>query len=1287
MSIRSCRASYWGVALLLGCLASLGVAHNGAVALVYPIDDITIDGNLEDWPDGMERYPISLVEYGDPIKDTDDFEGWFRMGYSETQNAVYVAIEVRDESHVVDVNVPSMWDQTDGCNVYIDVLHAEEESVADQFITYGYHLTQHASKPTVQWHWKRQDGLYCYEWRINVSAVGGNSSHLKALMSIGWDVAICDRDRDGSFSWVSWGRETFTFFTSEDGLPSDDIRSLAVDRYEQLWLGTSGGLCVYDGKTFTQYTVEDGLIDNRVQAVLEDTEGRIWMGTPLGVCVFDGRTISHFTREDGLSSNNVVCLLEDTSDRIWLGTTFTGICVYDGGTFTNLNTEDGLASNRIVSLLEDSSGHIWVSTRDGGLCQFDGTEFSSLGDEDDLLDRHVTALVEDNNSQIWTYHTERGLGYYNKHNLTQSAIQERFSSTTLLTGYEDREGNLWWGSTNGLIQYETAFSQLTGRDGDPFAESTYALLKDHLGRVWIGSDLGVTIYDKTGGGYLTEVPGLKDNRVRGLLEDSSNRCWVATAGSGVSVYNGQNDVRYDRTNGLLVNSVQCLLEDSGGRVWIGTNRGISIYDGKQFSQLTVEDGLADDAIRALLEDRNGRVWIATEYGLNIYDKGTMTRFTMENGLVSNNVTRLLEDSHDRIWIGTRDAGIGVYHDNTVTQFTRADGLVANHIQALFEDRFGHIWIGTATGGISRFDGKCFQSLTYDDGLPSNDVRCLTEDQQGAILIGTSNGVVRYHIHHTHPPVRLLDVVTDHRHGSVEQIRLPSTQSLLAFEYKGLSFKTHPSGMVYRYRLQGYDTEWQTTHSKRVEYHDVPRGRYTFELQAIDRDLSYSETIRVTVIVHRPYTLILFWSSLVTVAAMAVWQIRLIRLRSTRLRAARHELELRVAERTSELSEVNAMLTGEMTERKKVEKSLVESEQRFRKFFENEPEYCYMISLQGIILEANSAALSCLGYKKEELAGKPLRVIYAPECHAKVDRLFAAWSQKGDIRDEEMTIVTREGTRRTILLRASRILDERGETLYSVSVQRDITEQRRLERQEREYQRQIAHISRLTVAGELASGIAHELNQPLGAIATFSEGCRRLIDSGSTDSAEIHDALTQISDQAQRGGEIIRRMRRFVSKHELEFVMADLNAAVEEALRLIQITEADHGIDLLLDLAEKPLMARVDKIQIQQVVVNLVQNGIDSMHQLDSSERCLVVKTAMVGHSQVQFAVVDRGKGLPDNDTEKIYEAFFTTKTDGLGIGLSISQSIIEAHGGCIWGINNVDQGMTFGFNLPLIGAE
>ena len=214
-------------------------------------------------------------------------------------------------------------------------------------------------------------------------------------------------------------------------------------------------------------------------------------------------------------------------------------------------------------------------------------------------------------------------------------------------------------------------------------------------------------------------------------------------------------------------------------------------------------------------------------------------------------------------------------------------------------------------------------------------------------------------------------------------------------------------------------------------------------------------------------------------------------------------------------------------------------------------------------------------------------------------------------------------------------------------------------------------------------MAHELNQPLTAITTYAHACQRMIDSGNADMAKVREATGEIAAQAMRGGEIIRRMRGFVRKQSPQRVSVDFNEIVREAIGLVQIQAKSSGVALELEFSEKALMVLADKVRIQQVLVNLFQNGFDSMGDVATCDRVLSVRTSSTSDGMVEIAIEDKGAGLSSADSEKIFESFFTTKSDGLGIGLSISRSIVEEHNGHIWAEPNVDKGTTFRVALPL----
>jgi len=209
-------------------------------------------------------------------------------------------------------------------------------------------------------------------------------------------------------------------------------------------------------------------------------------------------------------------------------------------------------------------------------------------------------------------------------------------------------------------------------------------------------------------------------------------------------------------------------------------------------------------------------------------------------------------SDGQLWYGTL-SGVIRYDGQNVTTFTTQDGLAHNVVQVIFEDRDGNIWFGTEGGGVSVFDGKVFQTLTRDDGLAGNSVWSILQDDDGDIWFATLGGVTRYRPPKPSPPQVLIDaVVAEERYEDVDEVTVHSNVRLVAFEFHARSFKTRPEALVYRYRLKGYEENWQNTNALRVEYQALPEGNYTFELKAVDRDLVYSEPVRMTIEIVPPH---------------------------------------------------------------------------------------------------------------------------------------------------------------------------------------------------------------------------------------------------------------------------------------------------------------------------------------------------------------------------------------------------------------------------------------------------
>ena len=239
-----------------------------------------------------------------------------------------------------------------------------------------------------------------------------------------------------------------------------------------------------------------------------------------------------------------------------------------------------------------------------------------------------------------------------------------------------------------------------------------------------------------------------------------------------------------------------------------------------------------------------------------------------------------------------------------------------------------------------------------------------------------------------------------------------------------------------------------------------------------------------------------------------------------------------------------------------------------------------------------------------------------------------------------------------------------------------------EREELQRRQELAHMTRVATMGELTASLAHEINQPLTAILTNAQAAQSLLEAGDTNLEEIQEILADIAADDERAGEVIRRMRTLLRKGVSELAILDVNDLVTEVVGLVRGEMILHNVALTLDLSPDLPRVHGDRVQLQQVILNLVVNAIDAMKDVSGGMRRMTVRTGMGKHRVVQVSIVDSGGGIPEEARERIFEPFVTTKLHGLGLGLSICRSIIQSHGGRIECTNNADRGATFSFTLP-----
>ena len=346
-----------------------------------------------------------------------------------------------------------------------------------------------------------------------------------------------------------------------------------------------------------------------------------------------------------------------------------------------------------------------------------------------------------------------------------------------------------------------------------------------------------------------------------------------------------------------------------------------------------------------------------------------------------------------------------------------------------------------------------------------------------------------------------------------------------------------------------------------------------------------------------------------------------------------------------------------------------------------PEGMIVIDEIGTIRSFSAAAERLFGWTSAEAIGRNVRMLMPDPYRAGHDGYLGRYLETGERRiigiGRVAVGVRKDGSTFPIELAVGEM--RTGRKRFFTGFIRDLTEPQAAERRLQDMQSELIHVSRLTSMGEMASALAHELNQPLSAIASYMKGSVRLLDSGAPDLQRVRTALTAAGEQALRAGEIIRRLRAFVGKGEAAMRIEALPKLVEEAGALAMMGARDSGVRLEFRLSPEAGLVLADKVQVQQVVLNLMRNAVEAM--ADSQVRELCVESRPLGEDQVEVLISDTGPGLAPEVLDRLFQPFVTTKAEGMGVGLSICRTIIEAHGGELSARNRPEGGAVFRFTL------
>jgi PAS domain S-box-containing protein len=830
--------------------------------------------------------------------------------------------------------------------------------------------------------------------------------------------------------------------------------------------------------------------------------------------------------------------------------------------------------------------------------------------------------------------------------------------------------------------------------------------------LWPGRDSGLWIATRGKGlfrlhdGGVTNVPLAGANKVvlaQSVLTDRKGFLWLGTS---VDLWVAEKEnFRRTHSDELSGADIRALFEDSRGRIWIGGARSASVLDGENLRVFTAAAGLPADGAYCFAEDSQGVIWLSTRNGVFRLENDRFVEL-LDNGRPLRNVTCFKADADGTLWMGSLDNGLSAWRDG---RLTRIAGLPIRVVLGIIEDGAGFFWL-TSNRGVVRVPAKDLRSAAegngsrldcqlfdLSDGLPS--VECAggqqptcAMDATGRLWFATLKGVATidpaaFRLNTNPPPVTVEQVVyhtpgrgkvaggegqvASGRSPSSEvevrlaapftgPLRLPAGSRQIEIHYTAMSFSA-PDKVRFQVKVDGLDADWRDAGDRRVASYDLPPGDYVFRVRAANNDGVWNETG-----VSLPFKVLPFfwqtWWFLIVVGlvllgsgAAAAWLAARARLR----RAAERE---RAAQAYKQAEEARNNLAA---------------------IVESSDDAILSKTLEGTITSWNAGAEKMYGYSATEMVGQHVSNLAPDDMKEEVPEILEQIRQGVSVDHLETVRVTKDGRRIEVSLMISPIRDEHGIIIGASTIARDITERNRAEQEALQQRSELAHLSRVTMLGELSGSMAHELNQPLMAILSNAQAAQRFMAHDDVDLDEVRDILADIVEQDNRAGEVIRRLRLLLKKGQVEQQPLDVNDAVREVLKLIRSDLVNQGVTTHTELAPALPAVNGDRVQLQQVLLNLLMNACDAMNQNSPADRQMVVRTELVASADVRFSVSDRGTGIDPEKLEQVFDPFFSTKAHGLGLGLSVCRTIISAHAGKLWAVNNPSSGATFCFTLPV----
>lgn len=1105
----------------------------------------------------------------------------------------------------------------------------------------------------------------------------------------------------------------FKTFKHEPGRPNSlsgvHNYSLFKDRSGALWIGFEEFLDKFDPvtETATHYRIGDAEGETfPVRNISQDHSGMLWLGTRAGLYRFNpstGQTTRY--RHDpnnpfSLSSDVIKCTGEDKEGTLWVGSS-EGVDAFDwkaGKVTLHIPLHEGGE----MSFQEDHFGVLWIAhVTGGGLAAFDRntntlTEYSvhAAHLSDELTG--MLSVLEDRDGTLWFGTMGDGILKFDRkgHKFIRyrhdPSNSESLGEDDVSTLFQDREGNIWAGlhmmAANTFAPRPPLFEKFKHQPGNINSFSgtmVNGIYEDRRGTLWISAIDALNRVDRKTGKYTFYRMGRPQMNWRptSIVEDRSGFLWVGSNGKGLFRFDlrtGQfKEFRQSLTDRFSLSNdyVNRLFIDHAGRLWAVTEDGLDRFDPatSRFTVHRAEKESAEQADLDVEEDRDGALWIGADpSGLQRFDPST-GRFTNiykhssndPTSLSNNRVNSVYFDHSGAMWVGTQD-GLDKFDRSTGTfkTYYEKDGLSGNVVSCILEDGRGNLWMST-NHGVSKLDPlrQTFERYSIADGLPGADLTgfgSCSRNSSGEMFFGGFSGGVAFH------PDRVVDdpyvppvVLSDFRLfgrpvtigsdsplnksiGYTRAVRLSHNENIFSLEFSTLSF-FNPETNRYRYRLDGLDRQWHEVGSNQrlVTYTTLPTGTYTFHVQGATSRGAWSEPgLELTIEILAPW-----W---------ATWWFR-----------------------TLGIAVCGALLAGFY--RLHIQQ-LRREEKKLREVVETIPAMAFTAGPDGSREFVNRRWLEFAGLTEKSILGSGRQLTVHPDDLNEHLTKWGASLTTGVPFENEARHCNARGAYRWFLVRAVPLRDRHGTILKWYGTLTDIEDRKRVEERLQELRTNVSQTSRVSMGAEISASIAHEINQPLTAVLANAQACSRWL---GTEPPNIQEAIQSV-ERVVRGGHaadaVMRNIRSLFKRQPVVKAPCNMVDLIRDAMSLINENINRRSTPIEYDYQEPVLMVLVERFQIQQIIINLVGNAIEAMEEINRTP-LLRICIRQTTDRQVLIEFIDNGCGLPIHDLDNIFDAFVTTKKNGMGIGLAISRSIVEAHDGRLWAENNPDFGAKFSLLL------